>query len=226
MRNVVITLTSSCLVFAVTFLVQPNSAQAAGFGVGGKVSSLGVGGEVVAGLTDFLNLRAGVQGIAWDYDDTYSGIEYEGELELFSGLFLVDLFPAKNNFRISAGFALNQNELTVTGVPTNGTYEINGIRYPSNLVGTLSGAVDFDSFAPYAGLGYGGHFGDSENWGFFMDIGILFQGSPQVSYTASGPIANDPFFQANLEAERKQLEEDIDEYEYYPVLSMGVFYRF
>ena len=59
-----------------------------------------------------------------------------------------------------------------------------------------------------------------------MDIGILFQGSPNVSYTASGVLADNPTFQANLERDRQDIEEDMDEYEYYPVLSMGVAYQF
>lgn len=208
-------------------LIQPVQAEdTIGIGVGGKVSSLGVGGEVVGRLHDNLNMRVGLQGIAYDRDDTYSGIDYEAELEFFSGILLADWFPFSNNFRVSGGVAVNQNELNVTGVPRNGTFTIGGTTYPSALAGSLTGTVDFNTVAPYAGIGYGGSFSDTSNWSFFCDLGILFQGSPNVSYSATGPLASNPTFQANLEQERKELEEDIDEYQYYPVVSMGVMYKF
>lgn len=227
MRNTFFTLAIFSFIFVIGFVFQPCSSEAAGeFGIGGKVSSLGVGGEIVGNVMDNLNLRAGVQGIAYDYDDTYAGNDYEAELEFFSGMLLADYFPLSNNFRITGGIMLNQNEVTLDAIPTNGTYNVGGYTYPAYLVGSLKGTIDFNTVAPYLGLGYGGHFGNSDNWGFFMDIGILFQGSPNIEYTATGPIANDPTFQARLEQERLDLEEDIDEYEYYPVISMGVIYRF
>lgn len=215
----------TCLITSL-LAIQPNNTEAAGIGAGGKVSSLGVGGELVGGVMDNLNLRAGIQGITYDYDDTYSGIYYEAELELFSTMLLLDFFPLSNNFRISGGMMLNKNELIVTGTAEDGTYNIGGVTYPSSLVGSVTGTMDFNTVSPYFGFGYGGLLTESGDWHFFMDIGILYQGSPNLSYTATGPLANNPTFQADLEREKQELEEDIDEFEYYPVISMGIMYQF
>lgn len=215
----------TCLITSL-LAIQPDNTEAAGVGAGGKVSSLGVGGELVGGVMDNLNLRAGIQGITYDYDDTYSGIYYEAELELFSTMLLLDFFPLSNNFRISGGMMLNKNELIVTGTAEDGTYNIGGVTYPSSLVGSVTGTMDFNTVSPYFGFGYGGLLTESGDWHFFMDIGILYQGSPNLSYTATGPLANNPTFQADLEREKQELEEDIDEFEYYPVISMGIMYQF
>jgi len=197
-----------------------------GLGVGAKVGTLGFGGDVIGRINDSLNMRLGLQGISYNYDDTYSNIDYDTDLKLFSGMLLADWFPFSNNFRLSAGLMVNDNEVTLTGRPRHGTFNIGGVTYPAYLVGSLTGTVDFNSIAPYAGIGYGGVFSDKSNWSFFFDLGVLFQGSPNVSYSANGPLASDPVFQAQLEKERKELEDDIDEYKYYPVLSMGVTYKF
>ena len=141
-------------------------------------------------------------------------------------MLLADLFPFGNNFRISAGLMLNENEVTMTGKPTNRTYTIGGITYPAALVGSLTGTVDFNTVAPYAGIGYGGAFSDNSNWSFFCDLGVLYQGSPNLSYTADGALSGNPIFEASLEKERKELEDDMSKYEYYPVLSLGVTYKF
>ncbi|GAB4346598.1 MAG: hypothetical protein Kow0089_24010 [Desulfobulbaceae bacterium] len=215
-----------CLCFVLALGHTTRAGELSGFGVGAKISSLGVGGDVVASVADSLNLRLGLQGFTYDYDDTYSDIDYEADLDLFTGLLLTDWFPFGNNFRISAGVAANGNEVTVTGKPRNSTFNIGGVTYPSSQVGSLTGTIDFNSVAPYLGVGYGGSFADSDNWSFFLDIGVLFQGSPDVSYSANGPLASDPTFQARLEQERKELEDDLDEYEYYPVISMGLTWKF
>lgn len=213
--------------FAGLLLVQPVQAnEMIGLGVSAKAGTLGVGADVIGRINDSLNLRLGLQGFTYDISGSYSDIDYDADLELFSGMLLADLFPFGNNFRISAGMMINQNEATLTGKPTNNSFAIGGTTYPSTLVGTLTSNVDFNTVAPYAGIGYGGAFSDKSNWSFSFDLGVLFQGSPNVSYSADGPLADNPIFQAGLEQERKELEDDLDEYTYYPVLSLGVTYKF
>jgi len=113
------------------------------------------------------------------------------------------------------------------GRPRAGTtYDINGVSYSAAQVGNLRGNVDFNSIAPYLGIGWGNPFGSGGNWSFSCDLGVVFQGSPNVSLAADGQFADDPAFQANLEAERRDLEDELDSYKYYPVVSLGVTYRF
>jgi hypothetical protein len=47
-----------------------------------------------------------------------------------------------------------------------------------------------------------------------------------VALSASGTLASDPAFQANLAKERDEIEDDLEPFEFYPVLSLGIFFRF
>ena len=43
---------------------------------------------------------------------------------------------------------------------------------------------------------------------------------------ANGTMAADPGFQADLAREAKDIQDDLDDLEVYPVLSVGIFFRF
>lgn len=58
-------------------------------------------------------------------------------------------------------------------------------------------------------------------WGFSANLGVMFAGSPKVELTAPDNIPA-----GDVEAERKQLEDDLDWLNIYPVLSLGLSYQF
>ena len=90
-------------------------------------------------------------------------------------------------------------------------------------VGTLQSVTSFDSTAPYLGVGY-----DFEIFGkvaLNLDFGVLWQGEPTVSLEATG-LANAPAdvqasLTTELEAERLQLEEEMNDFKAWPVVSLG-----
>lgn len=63
------------------------------------------------------------------------------------------------------------------------------------------------------------------NFGLTVDIGALYQGSPKLSLSATGALS-DPNLASNLEAERASAESDLSKFKWYPVLSLGLYYRF
>ena len=75
-------------------------------------------------------------------------------------------------------------------------------------------------------MGWGNALGEDKRWGFVFDLGVVFQGSPDADLTATGPLASDPTFLAELAKEEQQLQDEVDDYEYYPVVSIGVTYKF
>ena len=65
----------------------------------------------------------------------------------------------------------------------------------------------------------------------------LYVGSPNLSLDASGQVndsntgrrinvANSADFQADLERERKNLQDDLEDFSFYPILTINVGYRF
>jgi len=55
---------------------------------------------------------------------------------------------------------------------------------------------------------------------------VLWQGEPDVTLDASGLLSLDPGFQAALEAERLELEDDMSDFKAWPVISLGFVYKF
>jgi hypothetical protein len=138
--------------------------------------------------------------------------------------YMANYHPFEGNFRLTAGIMNNGNELKSQAKPTTGIYEIGGTIYTAAQVGTLRGTVDFKAMAPYLGPGWGKS--PKSGFGASLDLGALFQGSPSVNFTADDLIAGDPTFQANLAQEETNAQNEIDGFTLYPVISLGVNYRF
>jgi hypothetical protein len=65
---------------------------------------------------------------------------------------------------------------------------------------------------------------------FSFDLGVLYQGEPNVGLTAvCGPAvlpAQCTQLQNDVAAEQASLQEDLSDYKFYPVVSFGIGYRF
>lgn len=200
-----------------------------GFGqdtfIGIKASLLGAGLELERSFSDMFSARVGINYFPYDYSATEDDIDYDFELDLMSlGIFL-DWHPFKGSFRLTGGLMYNSNSLDSTA-ESAATYEIGDQVYTGSEVGTLNGEIDFNDFAPYVGLGWNTAFGKDRKWGFICEFGVMFQGSPTADLSAIGPIATDTSFQAELAKEEDNLQDDLDNFEFYPNISIGFNYRF
>jgi len=212
-------------VISVAVLLAAPSVQADGLAVTAKAGTLGLGVELSGGASNQFNARLGANYFDYDFSEEYEGIDYDMELELRSVAALLDWHPAGGSFRFTGGMLFNKNELAADAKP-DGSYEIGGTEYPAALVGDLTGDVDFDIHAPYVGFGWATDNGGDGGLGMSLDLGVAYQGSPDVVLAASGPISADPGFQADLYQEQQALADDLDEYKYYPVVAVGFNYRF
>ena len=185
-----------------------------------KLGTLGLGVEGTFGLTEQFNARLGLNKFDFDRTETIDDIEYDLDLEWQTVSLLADWHPFGNSFRFTAGIMSNGNELSGSSTATSLT--IGDTTYPG--VG-LEAKLDFDSTAPYLGVGWGNALSANKGWGFNVDVGVLFQGSGDVALTPTGAGAGlvDP---VDIAAEEQKFEDDIKDYKYYPVFSFGVSYKF
>ena len=190
---------------------------------GAKAGTLGLGLEATWRPLAYLDLRAGLNSYDYDTSDSYVGIGYDVQLDLSTYYITANLRVPLSPFRMTAGVFSNGNEVMLTSDP-NAVYDVGGTIYTGAQVGTLMGGVDFDSTAPY--FGFGADFRLADTFGLNIDLGVLWQGSPRVALAANGPIASDPTFQTDLEAERVALENDLDKFKAYPVASIGFSFNF
>ncbi len=191
-----------------------------------KIGTLGPGLEATVGIAEWINLRAGGHYVRVKHSGSVKDVEYDVDVKLASVPLLLDIHPFRNEFRITGGALYNRNMGDLDSRP-NKEVTIGDHKYPPELIGELSGAVRFRNWAPYVGLGYGNAVLDADKtWGFVFDLGIMIQGSPEVDLEASGPLADNPVFRADLQKERDEIQDDADVFRIYPVLAFGISYQF
>jgi len=198
-------------------------ADTGSFDAGVKVGTLGFGAEVTYPLNSFMTVAVGINKFSKSNSDTVSGNSYNEDIDLKTFSVLFNFHPFAGSFRLTAGAMINNNELTLKAKPSL-TYDINGTPYTFTDVGTLKATVDFRKFAPYAGIGFG--HSASSGLGITLDLGVMMQGKPNVDLTTTGLLSTDPTFQAELKQEEANAENDIKGFTMYPVVSVGLNYRF
>jgi len=199
-------------------------AVEADIGVNPRIGSLGYGIELSTGLSDRWSIGIGLNNRRFKRQDTTDGVDYDYELRFRSGEVLANFHPMRGAFRLRAGVLLNRNEFELTGKPGGtGTYDFNGVTYTAAQVGSLTGKLSFNKTSPYLGLGWGNR--PNGSWGVTFDLGAVYQGKPKLGLQATGAAA-DPALAADLEAERQQAEDDLSSFKWWPVIQLGMYFRF
>lgn len=186
------------------------SAQAGGIGV--RAGTTGVGVDLGGDVIPTLGWRLGLSGMNVNTDIDTSQARYDAKVKVLTGSLLLDWSPL-GPFRISGGFMPNRNKIDLTGQPSGGTFPPG-----SNLTGEVKPER---SFAPYLGVGYGNVWTRGVN--FYFDLGVMFQGSPEVSLTLNcAPSPSCTAAQGEVAAERQRVQDKVDRYKYYPVANIGL----
>ena len=206
-----------------TALAAAASAAQAG-GVGARIGTTGLGLDLGWEVAPTLGGRIGYSAGSYNTDVHTDNVNYDAKLKLSNANLFLDWSPL-GPFRITAGVIPNSNKIDLSGQPNNGSFTINGHPYTAAELGSLSGTVKpGKSWAPYLGVGYGNVWTKGVN--FYFDLGVMFQGSPKVSLTATcGPAATPgqcAQAQNDVEAERQRVEDKLKKFEYYPVANIGL----
>jgi len=180
-----------------------------------------------------LAVRVSIGGLSWDgdYDDTDA--HYDTNVDLFNVGATLEYHPMSNGFYLAAGAFYHNDDFSMEATPTGGEYEFNGHTYDASLAGTVTGDVyGLNNFAPYIGIGYDASLFGSDNWFFTFKAGAWYQDSPKVDLV-SHDCALDTFragtcddLRYDLDQEEQDINDDIEDYKWWPVLHIGVSYRF
>lgn len=220
-----------CAVAALLFATAASAAD--GPAVGLRAGTLGIGPEVTFGFRPAVHLRLGLFAGDRSEDTTQRGIDYDADVELRNLTVLLDWHPGGGGFRLSAGAAWNDSEVVGTA-PLEDLLRREVPNLPPTLpfdIGTLHGTATVNEIGPYFGVGFGNPFRGGR-WGFTVDLGVVYQGEPDVDLVAQTgvPIGIIPGGQEALDlalrAEESALEDEIDGYVYLPVFSIGFTYSF
>jgi hypothetical protein len=195
-------------------LALASAAQAAGIGV--RAGTTGVGADFGWGVMPTLGARVGFSGMKFDADVDSDNVNYDADVKLANLNALLDWSPL-GPFRITAGLIANSNKLDVIGRPRSGS----SFPQDSTLTGTVKSGR---SLAPYLGVGYGNVWTKGVN--FYVDLGVMFQGTPKVDLNATCGASLTPAqcaqAQSEVEAEERRVRDDVKSFRYYPVLNLGI----
>ena len=198
-------------------------------GITAEFGTTGFGAHLTYPLMDHLNGRVGYNGGTYSYNGSTSSVDYTTKLKLSTFDLLLDYYPSATPFRMTAGLVYNNSSLDLTAKSNStGSYVLNGNTYTASSAGTINGTADFRRAAPYLGIGYGNAIADS-GFSFSSDLGVLFQGAPRTMMTNSGctaPAAVCSQLGADLATENASFSDKVSGLKTYPVVRVGVSYRF
>jgi hypothetical protein len=225
---------TNSFIFAITTALLINSAYAEkvenekhGWSV--KAGTLGTGIDLTYNINEKINTRFNFNKGKIGFDFEESGVDYSGNFNASTAGGLVDYYPNANDFRLTTGLYVNQNELNFSAVGGDGStigddISLNGIQ--------LDLDVSFKKLAPYLGLGWGNAIKEGSDWQFDLDVGVLFQGSAETNLELSGSEYDgleeleQQELQDALIEEENNIDDELKDFKLYPVISIGVGYRF
>ena len=222
-RRVIKLLSISAFFYTVSVLMSSNSYAGTAVGVGG--STLGYQVAVSQSVSENVNLKLTYQTASQSFDGETDGVNYDYDFDFESLGILIDWHVFGGGFRLTTGALINDNEIHAQSDISGLTLEVGDTVFTSAEVGRLEGDISFDSYAPDLGIGWGRAISDGLSVVF--DLGVIFQGTPTVNLeSVDGTLSNNALLLDEVEREERELQDDANDFDTYPVVSLGLFYSF
>lgn len=215
------------VVVAVALLIC--SAWASAQPVALQVGTTGIGAELGVGLNDYFAVRASYGAGSVPYSITESGIRYDSRAKPRVGLLNLDLHPFQGVFRVTAGLGYNGSRIEGRADTRTGTVVLNNVTYNTSDLGTVDGEVHFTKLAPYVGFGWGHAAQGSSGFFFTSDFGAMYSPATGSVTGTCAPLVAPPVcaaLQSDLRAEADAFRREVETYKFYPVVRIGLGYRF
>lgn len=190
----------------------------------GQVGTQGGGIGYAINFNSYVGAHADIDYGALSHSITSDNTKYKGRLNLLGGGLYMDVFPFQaSSFRVTAGALLGNSYLKGDGESTGGTYRINGQDYAA-AGQSVSAKISYPAVRPYLGIGFGHKTDGKRGLNITADLGVAY-GKPRVDYTVSQGLAAQAGA-ANVQAEEQRISDTVSKYRLYPVIQVGLAYRF
>ena len=221
---------------AIACTVTSGPATATDLALTADLGTSGIGTHLTVPIApaNGLEARFGINYLSgYKFNKNTAQISYDFKASLRTIDALLDWHLTRSAFRITGGLVYNDSVVNGIGVPSRvATFSFDNGRFSTAQIGKLFGHIDFNSIAPYLGIGWS--LPDSgRGWGFSSDLGVMYQGTPNSTLTFGGcslPGAGCALVAKALTpllaAETKRLDDELRPYRFLPVLRIGVSYRF
>lgn len=205
-----------------------------------KADSLGIGGELATPLSRSFNLRVGASlanlGYAFDLD----GINYSISTHLKSGTGTIDWFPRHGGFHISPGVLYLESSVGGgASVPAGQYFSLGNTSFLNSIDDPVNGSATFKysrKYSPMLLMGFGNLLPRSgRHLSVPFEFGVAYTGQAVIDVKLAGTActaagcfdaATDPQTQNALRQELTDINSKLKPYPIYPIISLGLAYRF
>ena len=218
------------LFLALAVILTPVSASAEGRnGLTVGVGTLGVEGIYTRNLNGFFDLVLGFSSL--NYDDTFSqadGTSFDASATIEAPRVGLQFFPL-GFLNMEVGMVMGSPEIGVNVRPDDsGEFLIGNESYSTSDVGYLRGEVGFENdSAPYVLFGIGRNVGGG--LGLSLSAGAIQYGSPVANLSTQEcqlGLLQCVALAADVELEEIEINNELDEFELWPFLRVGLTYSF
>ena len=198
--------------------------------------------DLSVALTQTINARIGLTSVQIDSEQEAlsvgdPGFEQDMNATLdadygASGL-LLDWYVFDGTFHVTTGMVKNNGAVGISdSLQTGVTYRVGGQDFDStDIIGNIGGDVSLgDSYQPYLGIGWGRKADDDPGFSLSVELGVALL-DPQAQLEATVvpgsivfPLQSD--LDAMLRDAENNFESELDEFELFPVFSIGINYAF
>jgi hypothetical protein len=208
------------------------------YAIGFKGSTLGAGFEIATPLAGRINLRYGFNLVEFTDPFSIDGVNYHAGIHLKSSQTTVDWFFG--SFHISPGFLYLKNNMSAPAFVGPGQTFVLGTQTFLNSVDdpvTGSSSVTYPrTISPMLLLGYGNLLPRSgRHLSLPVEVGFAYTGAPEINLNLNGTACvtngcvtflQSTDAQGSLKQEIQILNEDLKHYPIFPIVSVGLAYRF
>ena len=215
--------------------LKPFRTYAFGF----KADTLGLGFEIATPLALRINLRSSINFFAFTDPFSIDGVNYDARLHLKSSETVLDIFPG-HGLHISPGILYFKSSMSApANVGPGQTFVLGSQTFLNSVDDPVSGSstvVYPRTFAPMLLIGYGNIIPRSgRHLSVPFEFGVAYTGAPKISVALNGTacttdgcvnFTQNAQAQTFLKQEVYNLNEDLKRYPVFPIVSLGLAYRF
>jgi hypothetical protein len=207
--------------FAVALAALPVAARADLFSsvsYGVHASTTGYGVTLEKPLLYDFSLRLETNTMSVSQEFSYDGEPYTSTNRYSNFAVIADYRPYAGRYRISGGLVFGNDRIDNVARAGGPALRVGNGLYPVSGTGAVTARVNFDRPSLYGGVGTGT--GLIKGLALTFDAGALIRNGTATA-SASGPLASNPAFLADLERLRNEQRTHV----IVPVFSVGLVYR-
>jgi hypothetical protein len=181
----------------------------------GQVGTTGFTLGYAEHLNNYVNVRADASFFNYSRDIKAGGVDYKGKLKFSNVGVYADYFPV-GQFRLTGGLLIGDDKVTAHGTSSGGNDIPEGEWAAAQL--------KTKKVRPYLGLGWGLGKQAGKGLSFTADVGVAY-GKFKTNYSVSEGLA-DYWGDDRVAQERHDLDSKVNDLKWYPVVRLGLSYKF